>query len=166
MRTSYPLFRTVVLAGAVMLLIPASRTTASNNSTNAAAGTKGERLIVQPPFIEPAIPQTAFSQPKKPADGRDPFFPKSVRVFGVDPAPKAATNAVPTIAELALKGISGTPEQPLAIINNRTLTAGEEGDVPIGTGKIRIRCVEINMAEGTVLVQVGGQSRQLRLPSK
>ena len=70
-------------------------------------------------------------------------------------------------AELALMGISGTPEQPLAIINNRTFSAGEEGDVVTRAGKIRIRCVEINMSSGTVSVQVGGQSRELRLaPSK
>jgi len=166
MRTAYPLFRTVLFASAMMLMLQASKWTLSANATNAVAGARGEGLIVQPPFIEPAIPQSAFSQPKKVAEGRDPFFPKSVRVFGVDPTPKPATNAVPTIGELALKGISGTPEQPLAIINNRTLTVGEEADVPTGAGKIRIRCVEINMAEGTVLVQVGGQSRQLRLPSK
>ena len=149
-----------------MLTLQASKLTVSGNSTNATTTARGESLIVQPPFIEPAVPQATFNVPKKVADGRDPFFPKSVRVYGVDSTTKPTTNSVTTIVELAFQGISGTPEQPLAIINNRTLTTGEEADVPIGAGKIRIRCVEINRAEGTVLVQVGGQTRLLRLPSK
>jgi hypothetical protein len=123
-------------------------------------------LTVQPPFVASAIPQSNFVQPKKQADGRDPFFPKSVRVYGVDATPTVKTNPTPT-AELALKGISGTPEQPLAIINTTTFSKGEENDVATRAGKIRIRCVEINMSAGTVLIQVGGQSRELRLaPSK
>lgn len=166
MRTSYPILRTITFASAMLLTFQASKVTVSANATNSSAPVKSESFAVQPPFIEPAIPQSAFNQPKRPAEGRDPFFPKSIYPYGIDPTPKPTTNAVPTVADLTLKGISGTPEQPLAIINNRTVTAGEETDVPIGAGKIRIRCVEINMAEGTVTVQVGGQSRQLRLPSK
>ena len=165
MRTSYPLFRTIVFASAVMLMLSASRLTVSANSTNSAAGAKSERLIVQPPFIEPAIPQSTLNQPKKLAEGRNPFFPQSTRHITTDVVTRTNAVVMPT-AELSLKGISGTPEQPLAIINNRTLTAGEEADVPTGAGKTRIRCIEINMAEGTVSVQVGGQTRQLRLPSK
>lgn len=148
-----------------MLALQASRLNASANSTNSVATGKGETLIVQPPFIEPAIPQSTFNQPKKLAEGRNPFFPQSTRHITTEITTKTNPVVMPT-AELSLKGISGTPEQPLAIINNRTLTAGEEADVPTGAGKIRIRCVEINMAEGTVSVQVGGQTRQLRLPSK
>ena len=145
-----------------MLTLLMSRFALSANSTNSAASTKSAASAVQPPFIEPPLPQSTFSQPRKQADGRDPFFPKSVRPFGESAKPKTTPIPAP-ITELALKGISGTPEQPLAIINNRTLAAGEEADVLIGAGKIRIRCVEIKMSEGTVLVQVGGQSRELRL---
>jgi hypothetical protein len=127
---------------------------------------KSDGFLVQPPFVEPSVPQSTFQVPKKSAEGRDPFFPKSVRIYGVDSVTKTVPTPTP-IAELALKGISGTPEQPLAIINNATFSTGEEGDVATRAGRIRIRCVEINMSAGTVLVQVGGQSRELRLaPSK
>jgi len=131
-------------------------------ATNTAVVAKSQGFVAQPPFIEPAIPQSAFLQPKKPADGRDPFYPKSDRVYGVVSAPKTVPTNAPT-AELALKGISGTPEQPLAIINNRNFSAGEENDVVTPAGRIRIRCIEINRSTGSVIIQVGGQTRELRL---
>jgi len=156
-----------VFANAVMFTLLLASTLALNaNATNSVGGAKSAGFVVQPPFIEPAVPQSTFGQPKRQAEGRDPFFPKSNRVYGMDPTPKPDTIPVPT-AELTLKGISGTPEQPLAIINNMTFTAGEENDVTTRAGKIRIRCIEIKMSEGTVLVQVGGKSHALRLaPSK
>lgn len=133
-------------------------------TTNIVAKSQG--FAVQPPFIEPAIPQSTFRQPKKPAEGRDPFFPKSTRVHGEVAVVKTVQSIKP-ITELALKGISGTPEQPLAIINNVNFSAGEESDVVTSAGRIRVRCVEINRSTGTVTVQVGGQTRELRLaPTK
>ena len=129
--------------------------------TNAPAGGVLEGLVVQPPFIAPAVPQSSFALPKKRDEGRDPFFPKSTRVYGVDATVKPVI-ATP-VAELTLKGISGTPEQPLAIINTTTFSAGEENDVITKAGRMRIRCVEINMAAGTVLVQVGAERKVLQL---
>ena len=143
----------------VVIALPFSAVAAPTNSTPVA---KGDGFVVQPPFIEPAIPQSTFRLPKKLVEGRNPFFPQSVRHLGIEATSKTNSVVMPT-AELALKGISGTPEQPLAIINNMTFTAGEEQDVVTRAGKIRVRCVEIHMSEGTVLVHVGGQSRELRL---
>jgi hypothetical protein len=121
---------------------------------------------VPPPFIEPPVPQSAFTVPKKPSQGRDPFFPKSNRIFESDLPLKTATPP-PPVAELDLKGISGTKEQPLAIINNVNFSSNEELDVPTKAGKIRIRCLEINTSTGTVIIQVGAERRELRLaPSK
>jgi hypothetical protein len=74
-----------------------------------------------------------------------------------------AKGTSPAVAELHLKGISGTAEKPLAIVNTTTFTSGEENDVLSAGGRLRIRCLEINMAAGTVLVQVGGERRELRL---
>ena len=153
-----------ILAGALTLTLHTTTLEAVAGKTNTATAAKAEG-IVQPPYIEPAIPQSTFNQPKKLADGRNPFFPQSVKHIGFEAISRTTPAPAPQV-ELVLSGISGTAERPLAIINNRTLTAGEEADVPLGTGKIRIRCQEINMADGTVLVQVGGQSRQLRLPPK
>lgn len=118
-----------------------------------------------PAVVElPAPPVSTFLIPRKPVDGRDPFFPNSTRVYGTD---STATNRAPTIvADLVLKGISGTPEQPLAIINTTTFTAGEINEVLIKNGRLRIQCVEINMSLGTVLLQIGSERRELKLGSK
>jgi len=166
MKTLYQHFQKFSLVVATTLSLLTSRSALIAGTTNSPAVSKGDALVVQPPFIEPAVPQSTFRLPKKLAEGRNPFFPQSVSHIGVVATSKT-NQVVAPIAELTLKGISGTPEQPLAIINNRTFTAGEEGDVPIGTNKVRVRCIEIKMSEGTVLVQVSGQSRELRLaPSK
>jgi hypothetical protein len=142
---------------AILTLLVAHCTSNAASTNNATTP-----VATQAPFIEPAVPQSTFTQPKRREEGRDPFFPKSIRPYGEEAKPKNVPTVTP-IAELSLKGISGTPEQPLAIINTTTFTVGEEGDVSTRAGKIRIRCVEIRMSEGTVLVQVGGQSRELRL---
>jgi hypothetical protein len=62
---------------------------------------------------------------------------------------------------LHLNGISGTVDRRLAIINNQTFQTNEEGEVPTNPGRARIRCVEIRA--DSVLVQVGGEQRVLRL---
>jgi hypothetical protein len=112
---------------------------------------------------ETAIPQSVFIVPTSPREGRDPFFPRSIRPYGV-PATNIKTNQKPAVAvELALKGISGTRERPLAIINNQTFAAGEENDVITGTLRVHIRCVEINAQTETVIIQVGNERRELRL---
>ena len=68
--------------------------------------------------------------------------------------------------DLVLKGISGTMEKPLAIINSTTFTAGESNEVILKNGRMRIQCVEINMATGTVLMQIGSERREFRLGQK
>lgn len=76
------------------------------------------------------------------------------------------TAPVASAVELTLKGISGTAAEPLAIINTTTFTTGEELDVFTTAGRMRVRCLEINMVTGTALVQVGGDRRELRLQPK
>lgn len=161
MRT-YPCLQQILLSSVATITLHLSIATAVAAPTNTPTGAKADGSVVQPPFIEPAVPQSTFRLPKKLAEGRNPFFPQSVRHVGIEATTKTNPVVTPT-AELALKGISGTAEQPLAIINDRTFSAGEEGDVVTRAGKVRIRCTEINMSEGTVLVHVGGQSRELRL---
>lgn len=107
------------------------------------------------------LPLSTFELPRKPAEGKDPFFPNATRVYGPDPSTKKSGSQVE--AELVLKGISGTPEQPLAIINTTTFATGEVNEVIHRSGRLKIQCVEINMANGTVLLQIGAERRELRL---
>jgi hypothetical protein len=116
-----------------------------------------------PAAVSNAVLKSVFVIPSGPPEGKDPFFPKSIRVY-TEAAPKTTpilTNAAPQNFELKLSGVSGTAERPLAIINGKTFEQGEEGEVRVGGGRINIRVVEIKGK--TVMVQIGAQQQVLRL---
>jgi hypothetical protein len=100
--------------------------------------------------------------------GRDPFFPNSTRRKDSMPRVAAvATNTTPTpviTVDLRLKGIAGTKEQRLALINSVTMAQGETADIKCAGGQIvKIRCREIR--DHSVLVELVaiGEVRELKL---
>ena len=101
-----------------------------------------------------AAKTSTFKIPSSLAEGHDPFYPKSTR-FIAKPTPEPAVGPV----VLELKGISGTPERPLAIINNRTFAIGEEQDVTTAQGKVKVRCLNIEGMKVRVMAQ--GQTQDL-----
>lgn len=114
----------------------------------------------------PQIPKSVFVMPATPQDGKDPFFPRSMRPYGPGHETVKASPQQPAVVvvDLRLNGISGTAERRLAIINNHTFEANEEGVVSNASGApVRIRCLEIKA--DSVLVQIGGEQRILRLRS-
>jgi hypothetical protein len=133
---------------------------ASNQAGSPAIGT----ATVQPPTNSPPadvpIPKAVFVFPATPQEGKDPFFPDSTRNYTGNTATK--TNKAVIVSEVALKGVFFMAKRPLATINNHTFEVGEEGDVITGTGRLRIRCLEVR--EDSVLIEVGGERRELRLP--
>ena len=135
---------------------------ASPAATTNSAAVKPEATA---PIVLPPPPQSVFIIPKKPTEGKDPFFPNATRVYNSDSDLKPKPSPV-VVVDLALKGISGTAAEPLAIINTTTFTTGEDNDVITSVGRMRVRCLEINMVNGTVLVQAGGERRELRLQPK
>ncbi|MDB6066695.1 MAG: trxA [Pedosphaera sp.] len=62
---------------------------------------------------------------------------------------------------LALKGISGAPEQRMALINNQTFMVGETAKVKVQDAKVEVFCKEIR--EDSVLVTVDGKPQELKL---
>jgi hypothetical protein len=110
----------------------------------------------------PEIPKSVFTVPSSPQEGRDPFFPNSMRLYAM-PATGTATNAAPAATTLVLSGISQGGHR-LAIINNLPFEVGEAKEVLVPGGRAKIRCVEIRA--DSVLVEVGGEVRELRLPAK
>ncbi len=144
---------------ALTLALPAATTTNSPAATSAPVKSEVPVAVLLHP------PQSVFVIPKTPTEGKDPFFPNATRVYNSD-TPVRVKDPAASVGDLSLKGISGTATEPLAIINTTTFTTGEESDVMTTAGRMRVRCVEINVVKGTVLVQVGGERRELRLHNK
>ena len=120
------------------------------------------------PPLPPPIPQSVFIIPTNPQEGKDPFFPRSMRLFNdvvVKTNLQSTAVAVAVIAvELKLNGISGTADHRLAIINNRTFEIGEEGEVISNGSRVHIICKDIKA--DSVRILVSGEERILRLRSR
>jgi hypothetical protein len=116
--------------------------------------------------VEACIPKSVFAIPSAPKDGKDPFFPRSMRPYSMPVlvVTNATAPVVPNVvAEVKLQGFSGPPEHRLAIINNHTFETGEEAEIVTNVGRTRVRLISIK--ENAALVQVGGEQRELRLRS-
>ena len=113
------------------------------------------------PAAQPAAPEvvlrSTFVMPKTPDEGRDPFFPNSNRPYE---SAVAAQPHVGDVSSLVLKGISGSENHRLAIINNHTFGVGDEANLATPQGTIHIRCVEIKA--GSVVIETGGQRHELK----
>jgi hypothetical protein len=155
------LLRRILLLFAVLLFSVAFPCLATQTKAKPPKGTAP--APTNPPPAQVEIPKSVFVVPASPQEGKDPFFPLSTRLYGSVVVKTNGTTPVRVIVDLKLKGISGTADHPLAIINNRTFTANEEGTVSTSTGRVPIRVLEIKPE--AVLVLVNGQERILRLPA-
>jgi hypothetical protein len=134
-------------------------TLAASASGSAAPATRAA-LGVVPPLSSNAVPKSVFVVPASEKDGRDPFYPQSDRLQHGSNKKSAAAPKTPSI-ELVYNGLSGTADRRLAIINGRTLAEGEETELVLPTGRVKIRCIEIKGE--TVIVEAFGERRELRL---
>src|SRR4051812_10837528 len=109
------------------------------------------------PSQEALIPRAVFDITSSPV--KDPFFPLSTRTAVV----ATATTNAPTIsaASFQLKGLSGTSNQRLALINNRTMASGEFSEVTTPNGRIKIQLLEIK--ENSVLIRTESQTEPIEL---
>ena len=146
------------IALALSLLCPtlakAAATEGSSKSTSRAA--TNIKIVPEVPF-----PQSIFSVPTQPGEGRNPFFPQStVQVVII---PKITKENPIESFSFVLNGITSPPRRT-AMINGRTFEPGEEGEVRMPSGgKILIKCEEIKA--DSAIITVGGQRRELRLRS-
>jgi len=99
--------------------------------------------------------KSVFILPTNPGEGRDPFFPNSMRPYE-DFAPKHAVN----LTVLQVKGFSELGGHRYVIIDNHTFGAGDEGDVITPGGRVHIHCLSIGV--DTVLVESDGARHLLR----
>jgi len=152
-----PMEKRLVFAAALLSLAFASL--ATQTRPNAPAKTSPPVTNSVPAELQ--IPKSVFLIPATPQEGKDPFFPRSMRLFASGVVVKTNVQPAAPSIELRLNGISGTADHHLAIINNQTFEANEEGEVPTNSGHAHIRCLEIKA--DSVLVQVGGEQRALHL---
>jgi hypothetical protein len=126
---------------------PSARTPAA---TPAAAAAPQEREQNKSVFVD------------RPNFGRDPFFPNSPRRGRI--VQDTVVEPTANFNNIMLKGISGTSEKRLAIINNKTFGAGEEGELRISGQATKVKCVEVR--EKSVVISINGITRELFLGSK
>lgn len=126
-------------------------------------------LAAPTPVVTPVPPRAEDTAPTKSVFidranfGRDPFFPTSTRRGQVIET-NSVVEPVANFGNLMLKGISGTVEKRLAIINNKTFEAGEEAELRINGQPVKVKCVEIR--EKSVIVSINGISKELSLVSR
>jgi len=132
---------------------------AAQPKTNSPAARPAPAPTNAPP-VQLEIPKSVFIIPTTPQQGKDPFFPRSMRLYASVVVKTTQKPSAPQV-ELKLNGISGVAPRRLAIINNHTFEANEEGAVSTATGPVRIHCLEIRA--DSVLIQMGGEQRVLRL---
>jgi hypothetical protein len=100
---------------------------------------------------------SVFIMPSSPSEGRDPFFPNSMRPYEEN---RSHTRHQADLTSLQIKGFSEIAGQRYVIINNHTFGAGDEGDVITPEGRIHIRCLQVGI--DSVLVESGGAQHLLK----
>ncbi len=147
------LFKLSVVA--VLLLWPilaAHGGPARTAKAKAAAVTNAAPTVVE-------IPQSAFTLPANPRDGRDPFFPDSIRPYsGGIVRSKEPTRSV----KVGLNGVSAD----FIMVNGKTIGKGEEVEVTTPGGRVKVRCLEIRLNTNSAIVEVNGERQELRLKDR
>ena len=110
-----------------------------------------------------AIPLSVFVLPATPSEGRDPFFPKSTRPYASQQPQQPQKGVKPPVVEfpLTLNGI--TPASKLAMVNGRTFSEGEEGDVVVNGVRKRIRCLKVKDESAIIELLPEGERRELKM---
>jgi hypothetical protein len=92
---------------------------------------------------------------------RSPEPPPAVQASSATPSSSAAEQ--PYLRQLKLNGISGNPPRRLAMINGKTLAAGESASLKLDGQNVTVRCVSISESSASVEVDGASTPRELRL---
>jgi hypothetical protein len=152
------------LAGLVLGLAPSCKRAVQPRKPTAPAVTAAESLTAPTNYLLPAY--VSVFEDLMPPKGRDPFFPNSHRRDPV--ATGAGVREKPAAApELVLKGIVGSPNHRLAVINSAILEVNEEAMVRLPDGgRARVRCLEIGQDHAVIKVEGELQPKRLELNKK
>jgi hypothetical protein len=162
-------FSSKALVALVIFLIGVSLAAEGGAGRTNATVAMGSAAPTNAEPVEVIIPQSAFLMPLTKEQGKDPFFPRSLRPYATAPVTVVSNvPALPPPVELKINGTSGSEERPLVIINNVTFGVGDSGEVTSGGRRVRIQCLEISLSEGKATIEVQGGRRVLffQKPSK
>jgi hypothetical protein len=115
-------------------------------------------VLGEPPKGAPAKPvpaQSVFVIPTSSRDGRDPFFPNSIRPYESNPTSKHTVDTT----TFTIRGVSIENGHSMVIINNHTFGIGDSGDVLTPTGRVHLHVIEIR--SDAVVIEVNGNRREL-----
>ena len=104
------------------------------------------------------IPQSVFVMPPTSQDGRDPFFPTSIRPYAN--AQMDTNKPISTVA-LTMNGVGGTAENRFVMINGTTFAQDETHEILTSSGRVKVHCLEIK--SDSAVVEVNGVPRELRM---
>ena len=110
---------------------------------------------------EVVIPLSVFVVPATPKDGKDPFFPASTRPYvNLQPIVKGQK---PQVIEVPLILTGITPSLKLGMVNGKTFSEGEEGDVVVNGVRKKIRCLKVK--EESIIIELlpEGERRELKM---
>ena len=113
--------------------------------------------VAPAPTVKAVPVKSVFTLPKKLAEGRDPFFPESTRVFQAAMAENSSHTV--EISSLVVKGYYRDAKGAFVVINNHTFTVGDEGDVLTPGGRMHIKCVAV--LPDTIVIEFNGSMHQL-----
>jgi hypothetical protein len=111
---------------------------------------------------EKEIPRSVFVVPANLKEGRNPFYPHSIRGMTQQQAPVRPSQPVADVSELVLNGIVPSGPRRTAMINGRTFEVGEESEVKLPDGQKLLVKVEA-IKDDSAVVSVRGQRRELHL---
>jgi hypothetical protein len=110
---------------------------------------------------ETAVPTSVFVVPADPKEGKDPFFPASMRIFASQQPVVPKGQKAPVI-EIPLT-LTGIIPLKLAMVNGRTFEPGEEGEVVANGVRKKIRCLKVKTESAIVELLPEGERRELKL---
>jgi hypothetical protein len=115
-------------------------------------------VVVATPTTNDMTAYLSVFEDLPPAVGKDPFFPRSHRR---DPTAPVEVVKPQIDQTLILKGIVGSVNRHIAVINDETMDTGEEASVRTPGGHVKVKCLEVG--EDYVVIQVEGESQTRKL---
>ena len=156
-RKIYPGMACAFLCALGTFVSPAAYSAPPAKDAAKKAGSKAQATVAVP-AAHVEIPLSVFVMPTEPKQGKDPFFPTSVRPY-VSLQPK---NAKPAVIDVSLT-LNGITPGKLVMVNGRSFSEGEEGEVVVNGVRKKLRCIKIKDESAIVELLPEGERRELKM---